>query len=232
VFALRCTAVLLLLPLAIPAATGEEAAVVDRVLAVVDDDPILASDVERVLALGLYEPPEEELGDEALRRYILDGLIDQRLRFHEVDRFGFGQVPVVEIEAAVARIRRRFDSPEAFRRRLAEVGLDEQGLGLLVARQLMILAYVDERLGARIFVDLEDVQEFYDEELVPALAGEEPPPIASVREQIRSILRERRLLQEIGSWTEELRNRADVVINLEPRDELPPVVETVGEPPV
>lgn len=215
------------------AAQPADHTLVDRVLAVVDNDPILASDVERVLALGLAERQPGE-SDSALRRRVLDGLIEQRLRFHEVDRFGFGQVPVEAIEARVEEIRSRFASEEVYQRDLRRLDMDEDDLRQLVARQLMIAVYVEERLGARIFVGLEDIRAYYEEELVPALeaGGETVPALATVREEIRTVLRERRLNEEVERWTEELRLQADIVDHSDSlHDELPPVLETLTGPP-
>jgi len=96
-----------------------------------------------------------------------------------------------------------------------------------VARQLSVLAYVEQRLGPRVFVGVEEIRRYYDEELVPELArdGQPPPPIDQVREQIRALLRERRLNEEIDRWTEELRAAADVVDLLDaPARPLPPEV--------
>ena len=59
---------------------------VDRLLAVVDDDPILESQLEQIIGIGLVEQQEGE-DEERFRRRILDGLIEEKLRFHEVDRF-------------------------------------------------------------------------------------------------------------------------------------------------
>lgn len=227
----------LAIALALPGGSlgAQEEELVDRVLAVVDEDPILASDVERTIALGLAEPrPQEDRRE--LEQRVLEGLIEQRLRFHEVDRFGFGQVPVEEIAAQVELIRSRFPSEEAFQQRLAELQLGEEDLAQLVARQMMILAYVDERLGARVFVSLEDIRAYYQQELVPAMEerGEAPPPIEEVREQIRTIVRERRLVEEIERWTRELYRNANVEIysGRGSDGELPPVVETFeGGPP-
>src|SRR5690349_14401933 len=80
---------------------------IDRVVAVIDEDPILASDLDRVVALRLYERRDGE-SEAAFQRRVLDLMIEDRLRFHELDRFGFDQVPVDEIERQVERIRRRF----------------------------------------------------------------------------------------------------------------------------
>ncbi|MBZ0090505.1 MAG: hypothetical protein K8H90_09020, partial [Thermoanaerobaculia bacterium] len=74
-----------LLALALPAvaaAAGGDLVRVDRVVAVVDEDPILASDLERVIRLGLVERGAEE-SDAALERRALDRLIEDRLRQHE-----------------------------------------------------------------------------------------------------------------------------------------------------
>src|SRR5436309_9382155 len=75
-------------PAPAPPAPLSKPALRDRVLAVVDEDPILASDVERVVRLGLDAPNPGE-SDEAFRRRVLNGLIEQRLQFHEIDRYGF-----------------------------------------------------------------------------------------------------------------------------------------------
>ena len=86
---------------AAPRRPPRQATLQDRVLAVVDEDPILASDVERAIRLGLEQPRPGET-DERFRRRVLDALIDQRLQFHEIDRFNFEQVPVDEIQKRVA----------------------------------------------------------------------------------------------------------------------------------
>ncbi len=199
---------------------------VDRILAVVDDDPILRSDVEQVISLGLVQPgPDED--EVSFRRRVLDRLIEQELRFHEVDQFGFAEIPIDDVEQQFEAIRAQFPTREQFEQRLAELGLDEQLLRQLVARQVMVLLYVEERLGARVFVDLDDIRTHYDEVYAPGLerAGREVPSLQTVREEIRTLLKELRLNQEIELWTEELRQEADIEDYFELADgELPPVV--------
>jgi len=211
-----------------PAPEPEAAALVDRIVAVVDEDPILLSEVEEVIGLGLAARRPGE-SDAELRERVIDGLIEQRLRFHEVDRSGFLRVPVAEIEARMAELVGAFGDPEAFRRRLAELGMTEPEVRQLVARQLAVLTYVEERLGARVFVGLEDIRARYQETVVPEARarGESPPPLDEVREAIRAVLQQERLNQEIARWTDELRREADVLIFQDPPDPLPPVVDTI-----
>ena len=51
----------------------------DRLVAVVDDDPIFLSDVDRLLALGLVDVKSSDDVD-TRRRAALDRLIEERLR--------------------------------------------------------------------------------------------------------------------------------------------------------
>ncbi|MDX1503566.1 MAG: hypothetical protein R3325_14495 [Thermoanaerobaculia bacterium] len=198
---------------------------VDRILAVVNDDPILASDVDRVMALELVEPRESETGEELTAR-VVEMLVEERLRFQEIDRFGFTDVPLEEVEEGFRAIRDRFPSSAAFAQRLESLGLDERELKNLVARQVMVLTFVEERLGPRVFVDLDEIQAYYEGVLAPELrASNQPvPPLEEVREGIRRVLREERLNEELARWTEELRRRADIEEYLDSRVE-PPAVE-------
>lgn len=212
-----------------PAAPGRNV-LADRVLAVVDEDPVLASDVDRVVKLGLMTRNEGE-AEAAFRRRVLDSLVQELLRFHEIDRFGFEQVPVEEIEENVAGIRARFPDEAAFQKALREVGLDLKGLRQLVARQLLVLAYVDERLGARVFVSLDDISRYYRSTLLPEMQkrGQPAPPLEEVREEIREVLKQQRMNQELEKWTEELRAAADIAIYPEAAGDkpLPPVVKRI-----
>lgn len=189
----------------------EEREPVDRILAVVDDDPILASEVEQILAFGIVKPEDDE-DERATQRRALDFLIEERLRFHEVDRFGFADVPIDLVDGEFNRLQKRIGGAAKFDRALERLGLDEQGARQVLARQVMVWVYVEERLGARIFVGLEDIRQYYDEELVPQLVdgGKEVPPIEEVREAIRTLLREQRKTDELERWTTELLQEADI----------------------
>lgn len=201
----------------------------DRIVALVDEDPILESEIDRAIALGLQQPnPGESESD--FRRRVLDALVSDRLRLHQIDRFGFVQVPVEEVQKNVAEIRNRFASEEEFQRVLQQVGLSPRALRQLVVRQLMVLTFVEERLGPRVFVSLEDINDYYRQVLAPEMQrqGQPVPPIDQVREDIRLVLKEQKLTREIVTWTKELRNAADVNLYFDRSNQpLPPVVERI-----
>ncbi len=192
---------------------GEEPVpeLVDRIVAVVDEDPILASALDRAIGLGLVAQGADE-GDIEFRRRVLDQMLAERLRAHEVDRFGFTEISLEEVEQAVTALESRFRNRRAFDSRLSELGLSRDDVRQIVSRQVMVLTYVDERLGPRVFVSLDDIREYYDSVLMPEMkrTGQVVPDLDRVREQIRGVIREQRLNEEIERWTEELRLEADI----------------------
>ncbi len=222
--------VAMLTVMTVPAVTTVYAdTVIDRVVAVVDEESILLSDIRRVIGLGLFESVPNETDAQQQRR-VLDGLIDHCLRLHEVERHDFGQLPTDEVDRQVERIRANFDSEKALHDRLQSLGLDEESLRLLVTRQLRVLVYVEKRLGPRVFINPDDIRNYYDTVLTAEMKrlGLETPPLDAVREQIRDVLHERELNEHIEDWTEELRLKADVVDYLHRVDtELPPVVQRI-----
>lgn len=215
------------------AAPGKGAALKDRVVAVVDEDPILESDLHRAIALGFAERRAGE-AEPAFRRRALEGLIQDRLRFHEVDRFGFEDVPVEDIEEELAKIRARFGSPAEFQKVLRDNGLNAESVRQMVARQLLVWTYVKERLGPGVFVDSESISRHYRERLVPEMRrqGKTPPPVEDLRQEILEVLQAEKLNLEIQKWTEELRRKADIAVYLDnPLGKAPPVVKKLDKKP-
>ena len=214
-----------------PPSQAQERLPVDRIVAVVDDDPILASEVEQVLSFGIVNAEAEE-DDRAVKRRALDFLVEERLRFHEVDRFGFAEVPVEIVDEEFDRLQMRLGGAAEFANAMDELGLDEQGVRQVLARQVMVWVYVEERLGARIFVGLEDIRKYYDENLVPELEekGNSVPPVEDVREAIRAVLREQRMNEELERWTIELLQNADIEDYFDSNYEsLPPLIDSVSQ---
>ena len=198
----------------------------DRVVARVGDDPIFASDIERIQALRLAVRRDgEDLP--SFERRILNDLVDQRLRLQAVERYDLPPPPASLLDTQVEALADQFGGAEALGRQLAVLGLDTESLRRLLARQARVLTYIDQRLAPRIFVELDAVRAYYDEVLVPALArdGVDAPPLDTVEAEIRGVLRELRLDEEIDRWTAELRLQSEIVdLYDRPVRPLPPLV--------
>jgi hypothetical protein len=177
---------LLLLLLAAPA--GAE--VRERILAVVDGQPLLLTEarvLERVLGLGPAEA--------------LEKLIEEWLMSREAARLPQAAVTPEEEAAQLKRLlEKRADIKDA---------VAEADLRRLVRREVAILKYVDFRFRAQIRVADERVQKAYEEEY----GGRQNPPLAEVQEALRERLAKQDLNERIEAWVKELRAGADVRYN-------------------
>ena len=233
--------------------------VLDRVVAVVNDDPILLSEVRRRVALARFgsqtqtmpgvsgsiprgQTTEDESSSEQ-ERSVLSALIEERLLEQEAERYGIEPIRRTEVDREVAQQADALGGRAELERALAETGMTWQELEQSLARQIRILRLIEQRLGPRVFVDVDAIRQYYDEELSREMAAsliDNPdagsvdsdavaprPPLDQVREQIREVLYQRGLDRELDLWLIELRRDADV-LDLYDREEM----EGRGLPPV
>lgn len=164
------------------------AEIIDRVLAILPGQIITLSDVEAALDLGLVEGPS---GDDRIAM-ALSAVIDRVLMLNELRRVSPPEPSAAAIDARVARIRQRFKAPAELSQVLAARGLDETVLRLYAADDLRLASYLDERFTAAAQPTDEEIRQ----------AGE----------SARQRLTEERRRSLIGTWTAELRRRADVTV--------------------
>lgn len=188
----------------------------DRIVALIDEAPVFASDLEVAEALGRLERQPGESRD-TYRQRLLDQLIDERLRYAAVRRQGYEQLNLPQIEEQIQGLVERFGGREQLREALSEAGMDADLLREMVARQLVVWSFVENRLGARVFVDLEEIEAHYEDELTPQLEeqSETVPPLRAMREDIRELLYQRKLNEELDRWTADLRFQADISVYLD-----------------
>jgi hypothetical protein len=180
------SSLLTLLLLAAPA--GAE--VRERILAVVDDRPILLTEVrvvERVL--GLDTPGA------------LEKLIDEWLMFREAARIPQAAVAAEEEEQALRGLLQ--SRPDL------EGAVAEADLRRLARRQSAILKYVNFRFRAQIRIGDDRVRQAYEDEY----RGRPAPPLAEVEEALRERLARRDLSERIEAWVKELRAAAEIRYN-------------------
>jgi hypothetical protein len=86
----------------------------------------------------------------------------------------------------------------------------------LIQRQLAVLSFVKVRFEPFIIVVPEQIQAYYEEELVRELEGTEstPPPLELVEEQIRQILTIEGTNREMDNWVQSARRKARIELLL------------------
>ena len=184
---------------------GAEVAPVDRILAVVNGEPITYSEVMEAIALlpGATPPPTLE---EALER-----LIDARLMEHEARRYLQEPPSEEEGEATLRALMDRFATAEDYRATLRRLGIAEDYLRKRIQRELIVDRYVDRRFRPLVQVAQRDVEEYYRAVLLPDLPAGSPTTLVEVEPLIRNILEQRDLNRRISAWVDELKSSASIV---------------------
>ncbi len=191
-------------------ATPASAVTVDRIAATVDRQVLTVSEITQMVEIRFFARTAES--DDDHRRNVLDALIAQALRFRDVERFGAQDISADVIEARLLEIQRRFPTEAEFLAAVARAELTLDEVRALVKRQLQVEAYIQERFAPLVFISNEEIDTYYRGPWTQQRRerGLSVPPLASVQDEIRTAVRGSRLEQEIGKWTAQLRERADV----------------------
>ena len=182
-----------------------DAVEIDRVLAVVNGEPVTYSEVLEAIALtpGVTPPPTLE---ETLER-----LIDARLMEGEARRYLQSPPSEEESEATLRALMDRFATPGDYRATLRRLGIAEDYLRKRIERELIVDRYVDRRFRPLVQVAQRDVEEYYRTVLLPDLDAGSPATLVEVESLIRNILEQRDLNRRISAWVDELKSSASIV---------------------
>lgn len=184
---------------------------VERVLAMVNGVPVLASDVDLAQTAGLV-PRKAGESDGDYRGAVVGALIALELRWQDLSAAGVVQRTPVDMEAAWRGVVERAGGAEKLRDHLTALGLDEAMLKELVHRAAVVEAYVARRFAPFVRPTQEELEGAYRAEvLAPAQrSGQQPPTLEAVRPQLEALVKERKLDAEVERWTAELERRAEV----------------------
>jgi hypothetical protein len=202
--------------LAFAASRGFSGEVVDRLVASVDNVPILESDWNHAVALEALEQGRaigSYSGDE--RRPVLDRLVDQQLIRSQMGDENIAAAEERDIAKQLEKIREQYPaakSDEDWQHLLAQYGITEEMLRLKVARQLQVMRFVDLRLRPETRVARQDVETYYTENLVPEVRSRNAreASLAEVYAKIEEILRQQRIDALLTAWLQELRDHSDI----------------------
>ena len=196
--------------LALAAVTGGWLAgqeVVDRLVARVENDVILLSDVRALSRYqrfldGTSEPDEK----------ILDRLIDQWIVRNEADVSRFPHPSDADVERGVERVKKSLGSQEEYEARKKQCGLTDQEIRRMVAAQLYLSNYLDSRFRPGVRVEPEAVEAFYRNSVVPVAKakGQEPPSLDAARDAIEEALVQNGIDGQADQWLKESRTRLHI----------------------
>lgn len=211
--------------------------VLDRVVAVVNNQAILASDLEDEIRLSVLDPATIQgvalTRERALEQLISRALIQQQIRQEDAQTL---QPAQTEVDARLSEIRREL--PVCVRRSCAtdagwQAFLDANGLTAgrvesYLRYRLEILHFIELRFRQGILISPEEVEKYYKQTLVPQYrAGETVPALDKVSSRIEEILLQQQVNILFDDWLKNLRAEGEIEV-LDPALRL---AETEGAQP-
>jgi hypothetical protein len=193
--------------LALAATCVRSQELLDQIAGRVEGDIILLSEVRTLSRYQMLVDGKAE-SDAA----ILDRLIDQWIVRSEADTARFPHPADVEIAHGVEHLQASFASPEEYEARRKQSELSDKEIRRMVMAQLYLSNYLDSRFRPAAQVDAKQVEDFYQQSVVPRAKAhnQAPPPLDASREYIQEALVQRGINDQAEVWLKESRARLHV----------------------
>jgi len=204
--------------------------VLDRVVAVVNNHAVLASDIDDEIRLSVLDPGQAGLGvltpQRALQQLIARTLIEQQIRREDVLAVEPSQA---EVDARLADIRRELPacvhrncaSDDGWKAFLSLHRLTPERVGAYLRYRVEILRFIEQRFRQGIQISPQEIETYYRDTLLPQYAsGETIPSLEKVTPRIQEILLQRRVNVLFDDWLDNLRKQGEIEV-LDPALETP-----------
>ncbi len=194
---------------------------VDRVVAIVNGQLILDSDVDRERRFAALLPYGEASGpynrDQAIERLINRDLILQQVQLQPG-----GEVTLQAAAKDLDTLRKEIptcakyhcETEEGWKTFLATQGFTEESLTALWQQRMEVLSFIEQRFRMGIRILPAEIQEYYTKTMLPAYAaqGVEPPPVRMLSKRIQEVLLQQRVSKLLDDWLTSLRAQGNVVV--------------------
>jgi hypothetical protein len=208
---------------------ADPSTVLDRVVAVVNNRAILASDITDEIRISILDPnisnKDALTPKRALQQLISRALIQQQIRQEDALT---SEPSNDEVQARLMEIRKELPacvpqncaSDAGWAVFLAAHGLTPDRVESYMRLRLEILRFIEERFRQGIRIPQEDIAKYYRQTLLPQYAkGEAIPALDKVAPRIEEILLQQEVNALFGTWLDNLRKQGDVEV-------LDPALET------
>ena len=209
------------------AGTGERV-VLDRVVAVVNEDLILESDLDEEARMAAFQP----LGGQttATREELIERLIDRDLILQQIRLQPQPLITDAQVDAELGVLRKNIprcaaygcETDAGWEKFVAAQGFTVAELRERWRQRMEVLRFVEARFRMGIRISQAEMDAYYKETLVPAYEKEKvaPPVEAAIADRIQEILLQRQVDKLLDDWLTSLRAEGSVRI-VKPGEELP-----------
>jgi hypothetical protein len=203
---------------AIPA----DAISLDHVVAVINGDVLLQSDVLEEERFAQFEPFEVKgSGNEA--QQALNHLVNRTLILQQLKELQtIPDITDAAVRAQIAELRKHIPacapnkctSEEGWKAALAAQGFTEAVFDQRWRVRMLVLSFIEQRFRAGIRISKPEIQDYYEKNLVPQFRKRNvaAPALATVSQRIDEVLLQQRVNGLLSEWLDSLKDQGTVAI--------------------
>jgi peptidyl-prolyl cis-trans isomerase SurA len=190
----------------------------DRIVAVVNDDLILESDVdaeERFAAFTPLRPDATESRDKLIER-----LVDRNLILQQIKQQPQAPITDAQVDAEIATLQKNIpqcatyhcDTASGWERFCADLGFSVNEVRERWRTRMQVLGFIEQRFRMGIRITQTEIDAYYKNKLLPAYQKDKvpPPSEASIADRIQEILLQQQVTALLEDWLKTLRAQGSV----------------------
>lgn len=200
----------------------------DRVVAIVNGDLILESDVDAEKRFAAFQPftePKPPSTEELIER-----LIDRTLILQQMSLQPETPITNAQVDAQLATLRKSIPKCAAYHceteagweKFVADQGFTMEQVKSRWKQRMEVLQFIEERFRMGIRIEQSDIDAYYKDTMLPVYEKDKvtPPAEATIADRIQEIVLEQRVNKLLDDWLTALRAQGTVRI-LKPGEETP-----------
>lgn len=205
-------------------AMHEKPMLLDRAVAVINGEVILASDVREQQRFAVFEPLSVPVpGGEFTPMQAMQQIVNRTLLLEQMQEQQLVPPPTdSEVDEQIADLRKHIpacigqscETEAGWQRFLAERGFTESYLHARWKERMQILDFVGVRFRTGIRITKPEIETYYKEKLVPAFQARKlaPPPLAQVSSRIDDVLLQQHVNVLLNDYLRSLKDAGSVQI--------------------
>ena len=212
-----------------PASPRQPGEVVDRVVAVVNQDPVLDSDVDEERRLIAFQPITDPTGVSSRQR-VLQRLINRTLILQQAKIQGQPPIPDSKVNAQLDQLKKDLpackryhcETEAGWQKFVSDQGFSVAELTDLWRQRMEVLQFIELRFRGGIRISPEQISTYYQQTLLPEYRKQNvaAPKLDAVSDRVREVLLEQQVSSLLNDWLKSLRAQGSVRI-LSADDTLP-----------
>src|ERR1700733_764194 len=202
------------------AAGAVQGVVLDRLVAVVNGDVILESDIDEERRFEEIQP--YRAASDSTRARIIERLVDRALILQQAALQPEDAVPDRDLDAQIATLRKDIpacneyhcETDEGWKKFLGSHGFTEEEFRMRWLQRMQLLKFFEVRFRNGVNIKDDEIQAYYEKTMLPEYTRRKatPPPLDTVKRRIEEVLLQQQVTALLQDWLRSLRAQGIVRI--------------------